>query len=211
MRTLLPGFGTVLVTSVVLALLSLADARAQSTNSPWDLIQTRNQLPDGPLYWQLQTFETREAAEGAGGPTALIGEAEGTVWLFSLGRRGDAPRGGTLVAEIGPLEVPELASYQLQINYRTTPAGVAIGATQGMVVHYHPGVESFYVLAGEQAVWVPGRQDLTGAGESWKGEPAGTPMVVVNTGTAERRAFTLYVGDAGQPWVLPANFPIGVE
>ncbi len=121
-----------------------------------------------------------------------------------------APAGGTLVATIGPLElsgVPAATPALVQVNYRTTPAGGTVGATAGQAAHFHPGVESFYVLAGEQTIWTPGRAAHTSTGESWAGEPAGTPMIVVNTGPTERRAFTLYMGDAAQPWVQPTLFP----
>ena len=193
--------------TVGLAVLVPSTARAQSTIGPgWERIWTHAQLPDGPLYWQLQTFATRDAAEAVAGPSAQMGEAEGQVWLFTLGRSGAAPAGGTHVAEIGPLEVPNAAEYELRITYRSTPPGGALGAATGAAVHFHPGAESFYVLAGEQTVWTPGRQARTEAGQSWPGEPAGTPMLLVNTGTTERRAFTFYVGDAAQPWVIPTVF-----
>lgn len=198
-----------LAVTMVLGLALPVPTRAQGpTRSPaWDLTRTLAQLPDGPLYWRLQTFATREAAEAVAGPTGQVGEAEDQVWLFTLGRPGGAPAGGTLVAEIGPLPVPDAAAYELRINYRTTPSGGAIGATAGAAVHFHPGAESFYLLAGEQTVWTPGREARTEVGQSWAGEPAGTPMIIVNTGPTERRAFTLYVGDAAQPWVIPTVFP----
>jgi mannose-6-phosphate isomerase-like protein (cupin superfamily) len=183
-----------------------AGAQAPTSSQGWERIWTLGQLPDGPLYWRLQTFATRDAAEVAAGPTGQVGEAEGQVWLFTLGRQDEPPVSGVTVAQIGPLEVPNAAEYELRITYRTTPPGGAIGAATGAAVHFHPGAETFYLLAGEQTVWTPGRQARTEAGQSWTGEPAGTPMVLINTGATERRAFTLYVGDAAQPWVIPTVF-----
>lgn len=196
-----------MATLLGLALPMLARAQAPTSNPPWELVQTLDQLPDGPLYWRLQTFESRAAAEALARSTGQVGEAEGQVWLFTLGRPGGAPAGGALVAEIGPLTVPTASEYELRVQYRTTPSSGAIGATAGAAVHFHPGAESFYILAGEQTVWTPGREARSEAGQSWVGEPAGTPMVIINTGAAERRAFTLYVGDAAQPWVIPTVFP----
>ena len=76
---------------VLLGLAAPSASMAQApTNSPWGpIFRTIAQLPDGPLYWRLQTFETREAAEAAVGPTGQVGEAEGLVWLFTLGRQGE--------------------------------------------------------------------------------------------------------------------------
>src|SRR5438552_8029751 len=142
---------------VLLGLAAPSASMAQApTNSPWGpIFRTIAQLPDGPLYWRLQTFETREAAEAAVGPTGQVGEAEGLVWLFTLGRQGEAPTGGVLVAEIGPIEVPSAAEYTLGALYSIQPPGGASGYP-GAIVHYHPGVESTSMLAGEQTTWTPG-------------------------------------------------------
>jgi len=156
------------------AMPTVSGAQSSAPNQPWDRSAHVDQLPDGPLYWAAQTFDSRDAAEEAAGETGLVGEAEGLVWLFTLGRAGEAPSGGTLLAEIGPLEVPSAEAYQLLVNYRTTAPGVTVGATQGVGVHAHPGWESCSVMAGEQTVWTPGRQQRTEAGDSWIGQPPGT-------------------------------------
>jgi hypothetical protein len=60
-----------------------------------------NELPAGPLYWQIENFQTLEQAQAAAGPTSLAAEAEGKVWLFTLGAEGGATQGGSMVAEFG--------------------------------------------------------------------------------------------------------------
>src|SRR5262245_21963735 len=43
------------------------------------------QLPDGPLFWRIETFPTLAQAQAAAGPTGLAAEAAGRAWLFTLG------------------------------------------------------------------------------------------------------------------------------
>jgi quercetin dioxygenase-like cupin family protein len=101
--------------------------------------------------------------------------------------------------------VPTAAEYALRILYTVTPAGGVGGAA--FAVHSHPGTESWYVAAGEQMVWTPGLAVRTEAGQNYAGRPGGTPMILVNTGGEDRRAFTLLVVDAAQPSLSPAIFP----
>src|ERR1700731_5382287 len=61
------------------------------------------QLPPGPLFWRIDNFATLAQAQGAAGPTALVAEVAGKVWLFSLCPKDGSSPGGTKVAEIGPV------------------------------------------------------------------------------------------------------------
>lgn len=157
------------------------------------------QLPAGPLYWRLETFPTVAAAQGVAASTSLIGEAEGRVWLFTLGPKGEAFAGGTFVADVGPLPPVRSASDYL---LRATE-GIAKPGT-GSEVHSHPGSESWYVLAGQQTVCTVTGVLHTEAGQPAAGWPGGTALRVLSTGTADRRAFALFVLDAGRPIKEPA-------
>jgi len=194
----------VVLAAIVLLALPTTGRAQTPTVTPFMLNRTVDHLPDGPLYWRLQTFPTRTEAEEVAGPTGQVGEAEGAVWLFTLGAKGGAPAGGMLIDEIGPLAVPPADAYLLRNSYTTTPPGMAGGG--GSVVHSHPGTEAFYLLAGEQTVFTPGQVVRTGAGQSQVGVPPETPVVVLSTGTEPRRAFTLFVVDASKPFSSPAVF-----
>src|SRR5579862_6046636 len=74
------------------------------------------QLPKGPLYWRVESFQTLDQAKAAtsnyrwnpdtvsyDGWPSLAAEAGGKAWLFTLGPEGAATAGGTTVAEIGPV------------------------------------------------------------------------------------------------------------
>src|SRR5438093_13727456 len=49
------------------------------------------QLPAGPLFWRVETFPTLAAAQAAAGPTGLVAESGGRIWLLTLGARGVPP------------------------------------------------------------------------------------------------------------------------
>jgi ketosteroid isomerase-like protein len=152
-------------------------------------------LPSPPLYWQVEQFPTLEAARAREGPTGVVVEAEAKGWLFTVARQGERPGGGTHLAEIGPLPVPEAPSYLLQISYQSRAAGV------NGTIHSHPGVECWYMVQGEQMLLLPseGRELRARAGEGLVGPPGGVPLQIFNTGGGERRAFNLFVLDATQP------------
>jgi quercetin dioxygenase-like cupin family protein len=162
------------------------------------------QLPAGPLYWRLETFATKAAAEGAAGPLAISFEAGGKPWLATLGARGGSTAGGTLIADIGPLPAVEAAEYRLRVQQRVSQPGC-----EGDI-HTHPGAEAWYMLAGEQTVITPkGEQRIT-AGQSLVGPPSGTPMQLAYRGTGESDALTLLLLDAAQPNSTPATFSPGL-
>jgi len=157
------------------------------------------QLPGGSLYWRLETFPTVAAAQGVAASASLIGEAEGRVWLFTLGPKGETSAGGRFVAEVGPLPPVRSASDYL---LRATE-GIAKPGT-GSEVHSHPGSESWYVLAGQQTVCTVAGVFHTDAGQPAAGWPGGTALRVLSTGTVDRRAFALFILDAGRPIKEPA-------
>ena len=163
-------------------------------------------LPEGPLYWRVETFATGAEARAAEGAMSLAMEAEGKGWLFTLGPKdggGGEARRGTQLAEIGPLPVPEAEEYLLQIAEQTRAAG-NVGAS-----HSHPGVESWYIVAGEQALRLPTGVVRAGPGEGLVGPPANVPLQILNVGGGERRAFNLFVLDGTLP--APRDVPSPAE
>ena len=93
-------------------------------------------LPDGPLYWRVETFPSLTDAKAAVGPdgwdpaavryrttTALIAEVDDKVYVATLGAKGGSTPGGTKVAEIGPLPPISASEYLLRLNYGSGPPG----------------------------------------------------------------------------------------
>lgn len=163
--------------------------------------KTTKQLPAGPLYWRLETFAAKAAADGAAGATSISFEAGGKAWLATLAARGGTSAGGTLVAEIGPLTAPQAAEYRLRVQERVSQPGC-----EGDI-HNHPGAEAWYMLAGEQTVITPSGEQRITAGQSLVGPPGGTPMQLAYRGTGESDALTFLLLDAAQPNSTPATFP----
>jgi len=158
------------------------------------------QLPAGTLYWRLENFPTLAQAEAAAGPTALAAEVAGKAWLFTLGPRGGSTRGGSRVAEIGPVPPISAQEHLLRINR----AGGSPGAKTP--VHTHPGSEAFYVLTGRLGQKTPHGVSYADAGESMNGHGAGTPMEVFSSGTTDLDQLVMFVVDAARSFSSPAKF-----
>lgn len=159
------------------------------------------QLPPGPLYWQIETFPTLAQAQSAASPTALAAEIEGKAWLFTLGAKGRATSGGSKVAEIGPVPSVTAPEYLLRVNYAGGPPGAKTS------VHTHPGAEAFYVLSGRLSQKTPHGVMHADAGQVMNGHAADTPMEVFNGGTTDLLQLVMFVVDATRPFSSPAKLP----
>jgi mannose-6-phosphate isomerase-like protein (cupin superfamily) len=202
-RKLRSMLATVLI--VMLAAVALAQDQHLPPGEGFDIKvlvdKEVTELPQGPLFWRIETFPTLEEAEAAAGPWGLAAEAAGEVWLFTLGPEGEETPGGTLVAEVGPLPEVVAPLYLLRINEGTAIVG---GST---IVHTHPGAEAFYVLAGEVSVRTPEGVMTVEAGQAMAGHAPGTVMQVYNSGSTDLHELVMFVVDATQPFSSPAEFP----
>ncbi len=138
-----------LVCGALLALVTFASSAQQALLIRPLMERKVTALPDGDLYWRIENFPSRVAAEGAAGPWSLVAEAAGKVWLFTLGPKGGSSPGGERVSEVGPIARVSATQYLLRINEASGPPGSVTP------VHSHPGSEAFYVLAGEQSIRGP--------------------------------------------------------
>ena len=103
------------VVGVALALGLMLPAAAQKFEIKPVAEKKVKQLPSGTLYWRLENFPTLAQAEAAAGATSLAAEVAGKVWLFTLGEKGGATRGGSKVVEIGPVPPINASEYLLRI------------------------------------------------------------------------------------------------
>ena len=158
------------------------------------------QLPAGPLYWEIENFSTLAQAQAAASETSLAAEVWGKVWLFTLGPKDSPTRGGTKVAEIGPVPPITAPEYLLRINTGSGPPGAKTS------VHKHPGAETFYVLAGQLGQKTPHGVGHAEAGHSMPGHSPGMPMEVFNSGTSDLKTLVMFVVDATKPFSSPAKF-----
>jgi len=159
------------------------------------------ELPAGPLFWRIENFNTLGQAQAAAGPSALVAESAGKVWLFTLGLAGASSAGGTKVAEFGPIHRVVAPQYLLRINEASGPPGSITP------VHTHPGSEAFFVLAGEQSIRSPHGTMRVKVGQPEGGHGADMPMQVLSSGSTDLHSLVMFVVDATKPFSSPATFP----
>jgi quercetin dioxygenase-like cupin family protein len=157
------------------------------------------ELPPGSLFWRVETFPSVAEARAAEGPTALVAEAAGRVWLFTLAPAGGASPGGAKAAEVGPIPEIRAPQYLLRINQASGPPGSVTP------VHTHPGSEAFYVLAGETSQRTPHGVAHVGAGQAMAGHGAGVPMQVSSSGSTDLLSLVMLVVDATKPFSSTAS------
>ena len=158
------------------------------------------QIPEGPLYWQLETFPTLAQAQAAAGPSALAASVEGKFWLFTLGPKSAASHGGTVVTEVGPVARITAPECLLRVNNAVAQPGTKTA------VHSHPGTEAFYILSGTLSQKTPQGTISLEAGQSTPGHGPDTTMEVSSTGTTELHALVMFLVDAGKPFSTPSQF-----
>jgi len=158
-------------------------------------------LPSGELFWRIENYSSKEAAQAAAGTWSLVAEASGKVWLFTLGSAGGSSPGGTKVAEVGPVARVSAPQYLLRINEASGPPGSVTP------VHSHPGSEAFYVLSGEQSVRGAHGTIVVKTGAPEAGHGAGAAMQVSSSGSSELQSLVMFVVDATQPFSSPASLP----
>lgn len=180
--------------------LSAPTAEAQAPLKIKPLAEKKvSELPAGPLYWRVETFESLTRAQAAAGPWGLAVESGGRIWLFRLGTASAASAGGEHRTTVGPIDPIGAPEYLLRINEASGPPG-SITAE-----HTHPGSEAFFVLAGEQSIRTPHGVMRVRAGQSEAGQGADVPMQVSSSGAEPLHALVMFVVDANRPFSSPAK------
>jgi mannose-6-phosphate isomerase-like protein (cupin superfamily) len=159
------------------------------------------ELPGGELFWRIENYPSKEAAQAAAGTWSLVAEAAGKVWLFTLGAAGGSSPGGMRVSEVGPIARFAAPQYLLRINEASGPPGSVTA------VHSHPGSEAFYVLAGEQTIRGADGTMVVKAGTPEAGRGASTAMQVSSSGSGALQSLVMFVVDASRPFSSPASLP----
>src|SRR4051794_33940548 len=67
--------------------------------------------PATPLFWHIDEFPTRSAAEAARQARGTVGEAHGRAWLLTVAGADWKPASGKRVARVGPLPVTAGREY----------------------------------------------------------------------------------------------------
>jgi hypothetical protein len=161
--------------------------------------RTVKDLPKGPLFWYLVSFPTLGAAQAAAGPSSLVATAEGRHWVFTIAPDDGGPWRGQLVAQVGPLELPRMNAYTIEVASAVLPPGARSR------VHTHAGPEAWYMLAGEQCLETPSGARRAGPGQSMT-QAGFTPMQLVVTGRVVRHALLTVIHDANHGFGSPSDW-----
>lgn len=157
----------------------------------WILASAPVGVPDGPVYWTLDRFPTKELAEQARGPQGTVVESLGKVWLLTVGKKLEASS-GTRVTQMGPLAVQPGRAYTAQFMEATLEPGMV------SKTHLHSGVEAFYTDSGETCLETPAGKQIGKRGVDIV-VPEGVPMELTAVGTEARRGLILVLHDATKP------------
>jgi quercetin dioxygenase-like cupin family protein len=138
------------------------------------------------VFWHLDSYSTRVAAQADKGPRSTVIEALGKVWLMTIEDENWRAAHGNRVAEIGPIPIIADEDYSAQYMEAIFTPGMTAPA------HLHSGPEAWYTLAGETCL-------ETSDGHVQVGHPGGPPVIVpmglsmhlTATGTEQRRALVL--------------------
>ncbi|MET0279988.1 MAG: hypothetical protein ABW278_02530 [Steroidobacteraceae bacterium] len=150
-------------------------------------------LPAAPLYWHLDQFASREAAQLAAGTHSTVVEAFGSVWLFTIEGQSWRPQGGKHVSDVGPLPVQPAPAYAAEYLRSIFSPGMTAP------LHVHSGPEAFYAVSGDTCLETPdGFQLGRGPGNSLSIR-GGPPMLLMAIGKVPRQGFALILHDASLP------------
>jgi len=201
------GFSLGLVAAIALSPLSAGVSHAAQPASAVGEFRvepiaerTVSKLPEGSLYWRIETFPNLAVARAAAGPLSLAAEHRGRAWLFTLGASGGTSRGGRLVVEIGPVPIVPARRYTLRANRAGGPPGAMTP------VHSHPGSEVFYLLSGQLSQRTPHGVAQVDAGQAMNGHGADMAMQLTSSGANDLDQLVLFVVDAERPFSSPAAF-----
>jgi hypothetical protein len=157
--------------------------------------------PAGAIYWHLDVFPTRIAAEASRGPHSTVVESHHKQWLFTIADGAWRPNAGERIAMIGPLVVDPAVPYTAHYLETVIPPGFQDGKGNG---HRHPGPEAWYVLEGGQCLETPNGVMTGFAGDAMLA-PEGWPMAISSAGTDTRRAVVLILHRSSEPYAMPVG------
>jgi hypothetical protein len=148
---------------------------------------------DSALYWHIDAFDTRDAAEVAKTSRGTVVSSLGRIWLFTIAERGWQPLRGERVAIAGPLPLVQADTYAAVYMEGVFRPGMH------SAIHRHPGVEVWYTLQGEQCLESPDGKLTQRAGDPPVMIRGGVPMILTGTGRGVRRSLVLILQDATKP------------
>lgn len=157
---------------------------------------TRQQLPSlpaGRIFWHIDRFPSKPAADAANTAKGVVVAAFGSTWLFTLAGKAWRSNGGDPVSIVGPLPVTPASTYAAEYLRSIFAPGTTAP------LHVHSGPEAFFAVSGDTCLETPaGMKTGRGPGNSLIIE-AGPPMLLMAIGKTPRQGFALILHDAARP------------
>jgi hypothetical protein len=152
------------------------------------------QLPKPQVFWHLDAYPTRAAAQADKSSRGTVVESYGKVWLMTIDDQNWKSAHGERVAEIGPLPVIAGEKYTAQFMEADFTPGMTAPA------HLHSGPEAWYAVGGRTCLETSdGRMQLSLVGGPPVIVPMGLSMHLTAIGTEERRSIVLILHQSSQP------------
>ncbi len=152
------------------------------------------QLTTPQMFWHLDTYPTRTAAQADKGPQGVVVESFGKTWLMTIADEKWRSAHGNRVAQIGPLPIVADEMYSAQLMEAIFPPGMTAAA------HVHSGPEAWYTLGGETCLETSdGRMQIGRAGGPPVVAPMGLAMHLTATGSERRRSIVLILHHSSEP------------
>jgi quercetin dioxygenase-like cupin family protein len=162
--------------------------------------QPIGQLKKSSVFWHLDTYQSRAAAETDRGPRGVVIESLDKVWLLTIEDEGWRPTHGTRVAEIGPLPIANGEKYSAQYMEAIFTPGMTSH------VHMHSGPEAWFTIQGETCLESSdGRVQFGRAGSQAVVVPGGLSMHLTATGKEQRRALVLILHESSKPATIQVH------
>jgi quercetin dioxygenase-like cupin family protein len=145
------------------------------------------------IFWHLDVYPTRVAAEEDKGPRSTIVESLGKIWLLTIEDEAWHPAKGQRIAKIGPLPITPGEKYSAQYMEAIFTPGMT------SAIHNHPGPEAFYTLTGETSLETPEGMQTGRAGRPPVIVAGGVPMHLTATGSEKRSGLVLILHQGSKP------------
>jgi quercetin dioxygenase-like cupin family protein len=156
----------------------------------WIIARATLSLPQQPLYWHLDNYASRAAAEAAMAPASTVIEALGKIWLLTIADAEWRAPAGERVAKVGPFSLARAEQHVAVYMETMLPPGFAAP------IHRHPGPEAVFAIEGEVCIETPAGMKVERPGGPSHLVPAGEPMALVVTGNNPHRSLVLILHDA---------------
>ena len=152
------------------------------------------QLTKSQVFWHLDAYPTRSAAQADKGPQGVVVESFGKIWLMTIADEKWRSAHGNRVSEIGPLPIVAGEKYSAQFMEAVFTPGMTAAA------HVHSGPEAWYAVGGETCL-------ETSDGHVVIGRPGGPPVIapmgmamhLTAIGSEQRRSIVLILHKSSEP------------